>query len=76
MSVLSIYDVVGQFIAFSCSMPGVVRAFVDDRDCLMLVAQDGALSAVVERPLSAKLELLFRKDLYDVAIGYWQSHSR
>lgn len=70
MSVLSIYDVSGQYVAFSCSMPGSVQGFVDSRGCLVLLSQDGSLSAVVERPLAAKLELLLRKDLYDVAIGF------
>ncbi|CAI4231859.1 unnamed protein product [Auanema sp. JU1783] len=67
MSMVTVYDMKGQYIAFSCSLPSLCRIFSLD-DNLMIQCKDGPLSILVERNLSAKLDILFKKNLYDVAV--------
>ncbi|MCP9266267.1 hypothetical protein DINM_021786 [Dirofilaria immitis] len=66
--VVSIYDTEGQCVAFSCALPAVSRMFLLD-NVLMVLSQDGTLSAVTEKSISSKLDILFKKNLYDLAVG-------
>uniref|UniRef100_A0A0N5AAS4 Vacuolar protein sorting-associated protein 11 homolog n=1 Tax=Syphacia muris TaxID=451379 RepID=A0A0N5AAS4_9BILA len=66
--VISIYDVDGQCVAFSCAWPMVTRIFLLD-SVLMVLTQDGNLAAVKEKHITKKLETLFKKNLYDLAVG-------
>ncbi|VDN26229.1 unnamed protein product [Gongylonema pulchrum] len=66
--VVSIYDVEGQCVAFSCAVPAVSRMFLLD-SMFMVLTQDGTLSAFTEKNISAKLDILFKKNLYDLAVG-------
>uniref|UniRef100_A0A915Q647 Vacuolar protein sorting-associated protein 11 homolog n=1 Tax=Setaria digitata TaxID=48799 RepID=A0A915Q647_9BILA len=66
--VVSIYDIEGQCVAFSCALPAVSRMFLLD-NILMILSQDGILSAVTEKNISSKLDILFKKNLYDLAVG-------
>lgn len=66
--VISIYDTEGQCVAFSCALPAVSRMFLLD-SVLMILTQDGTLSALTEKNISAKLDILFKKNLYDLAVG-------
>lgn len=67
--VVSIYDVEVQCVAFSCALPNLSCIFLLD-SVLMLLSKDGTLSALTEKHISAKLEILFKKNLYDLAVGY------
>ncbi|VDK86397.1 unnamed protein product [Litomosoides sigmodontis] len=66
--VVSIYDTEGQCVAFSCALPAVSRMFLLD-NVLMVLSQDGTLSALTEKNISSKLDILFKKNLYDLAVG-------
>lgn len=66
--VVSIYDTEGQCVAFSCAIPAVSRMFLLD-NVLMVLSQDGTLSALTEKSISSKLDILFKKNLYDLAVG-------
>ncbi|KAL3981657.1 hypothetical protein ACH3XW_43935 [Acanthocheilonema viteae] len=66
--VVSIYDTEGQCVAFSCALPAVSRMFLLD-NVLMVLSQDGTLSALTEKSISSKLDILFKKNLYDLAVG-------
>lgn len=66
--VVSIYDIEGQCVAFSCALPAVSRMFLLD-NVLMVLSQDGTLSALTEKSISSKLDILFKKNLYDLAVG-------
>lgn len=68
MSVLTIYDVEFRYIAFSVSMPQLCQVFVLDRE-LFVLNSDGLLSKLTEKPLKSKLDIVLKKNLYDVAIG-------
>ncbi|KAH7721919.1 CRE-VPS-11 protein [Aphelenchoides avenae] len=68
MSVLTIYDVEFRYIAFSVSMPQLCQIFVLDRE-LFVLNSDGLLSKLTEKPLKSKLDIVLKKNLYDVAIG-------
>ncbi|KAK6747355.1 hypothetical protein RB195_000512 [Necator americanus] len=67
MSMVTVYNVKGQYIGFSCSIPSLCRLFTVDQ-CLMILSKDGTLSELTEKNLSAKLDILFKKNLYDVAV--------
>lgn len=43
------------------------RLFTLDQ-CLMILSKDGTLSKLTEKKLNAKLDILFKKNLYDVAV--------
>lgn len=66
--VVSIYDVDGQCVAFSCALPAVSRMFLLD-SVLMVLTQDGSLAAFTEKHISVKLDVLFKKNLFDLAVG-------
>ncbi|EFO22039.2 hypothetical protein LOAG_06449 [Loa loa] len=66
--VVSVYDTEGQSVAFSCALPAVARMFLLD-NVLMVLSQDGTLSALTEKSISSKLDILFKKNLYDLAVG-------
>ncbi|VDN00992.1 unnamed protein product [Thelazia callipaeda] len=66
--VVSIYDTEGQCVAFSCALPSVSRIFLLDF-VLMVLSQDGTISAFMEKSISSKLDILLKKNLYDLAVG-------
>uniref|UniRef100_A0A158Q8K7 Vacuolar protein sorting-associated protein 11 homolog n=1 Tax=Elaeophora elaphi TaxID=1147741 RepID=A0A158Q8K7_9BILA len=66
--VVSIYDTEGQCVAFSCALPAVSRMFLLD-NVLMVLSQDGTLATLTEKSISSKLDILFKKNLYDLAVG-------
>jgi hypothetical protein len=72
MSILTIYDVECKYIAFSCSLPFrdsiPPQAFILD-DEIYVLNSDGNLSKFVEKPLHAKLDILLKKNLFDMAIA-------
>ncbi|VDM58270.1 unnamed protein product [Angiostrongylus costaricensis] len=83
MSMVTVYNVKGQYIGFSCSLPSLCRYFIgkdlnllDHRimilfavdQSLMILGKDGTLSELTEKNLCAKLDILFKKNLYDVAV--------
>ncbi|EPB66270.1 hypothetical protein ANCCEY_14639 [Ancylostoma ceylanicum] len=67
MSMVTVYNVKGQYIGFSCSLPSLCRLFTVDQS-LMILSKDGTLSELTEKNLNAKLDILFKKNLYDVAV--------
>ncbi|CAI5443623.1 unnamed protein product [Caenorhabditis angaria] len=68
MTMMTVYDVKGQYIGFSCSLPNLCRLFVIGAQMLIL-GKDGTLSELAEKNLMTKLDILIKKNLYDVAIG-------
>ncbi|CAD6199726.1 unnamed protein product, partial [Caenorhabditis auriculariae] len=67
MTMITVYDVKGQYIGFSCSLPSLCRLFVIGNSMLIL-SKDGTLSQLSEKNLSAKLDILFKKNMFDVAV--------
>uniref|UniRef100_A0A1I8BXT0 RING-type domain-containing protein n=1 Tax=Meloidogyne hapla TaxID=6305 RepID=A0A1I8BXT0_MELHA len=68
MTLLNIYDIEQRYIAFFCSMPSPCHLFLLDNDIYLLNAE-GVLCKLVEESLSTKLEILLKKNLFDLAIS-------
>jgi len=70
--VLTIYDLKNKLIAFTCEVEGVAH-IVYEWDVLHVLMHDQEKSFVLsEKAMKTKLELLFRKSLYNVAIQLTQ----
>ncbi|CAI2338202.1 unnamed protein product [Caenorhabditis sp. 36 PRJEB53466] len=67
MTMLTVYDVKGQYIGFSCSLPNLCRLFVAG-NTMRVLSHDGVLSELIEKNLATKLDILFKKNLFDVAV--------
>ncbi|CAJ0931309.1 unnamed protein product, partial [Mesorhabditis belari] len=68
MSLVSVYDVNNKYIGFSCSLPSACT-LIRLGSTIMILSRDGTLSALVPKHLNAKLEILYRKNFYDVALS-------
>jgi hypothetical protein len=69
MSVLHLYNVEHRYVAFYASMPTICKLFLLGGEIYILNAE-GALSRLLEEPLSSKLAILLKKNLFDLAIRY------
>ncbi|EGT45012.1 CBN-VPS-11 protein [Caenorhabditis brenneri] len=67
MTMLTVYDVKGQYVGFSCSLPNLCRLFVAGSTMLVL-GHDGLLSELIEKNLATKLDILVKKNMFDVAV--------
>lgn len=69
MSMLTVYDMEFQWVAFSLPIKHVCQMFVVDREVFVLHG-DGLLSKLLEKPLKAKLDIVLKKELFEAAIRY------
>ncbi|GMT37336.1 hypothetical protein PFISCL1PPCAC_28633 [Pristionchus fissidentatus] len=67
MTVVTVYDVTGKYVAFTGSLPSLANCFVLD-GVFILLAHDGQLSSLSQKHLAAKLDILYKKSFFDVAI--------
>ncbi|GMR48634.1 hypothetical protein PMAYCL1PPCAC_18829, partial [Pristionchus mayeri] len=67
MTVVTVYDVTGKYIAFTGSLPSLANCFIMD-GVFILLAHDGQLSSLTQKHLAAKLDILYKKSFFDVAI--------
>lgn len=67
MTMLSVYDIKGQYVGFSCSLPNLCRLFIAGSTMLVL-SHDGLLSELIEKNLATKLDILVKKSMFDVAV--------
>ncbi|KAJ3524875.1 hypothetical protein NM688_g8487 [Phlebia brevispora] len=63
-----VFDLENKLVAYSGTSDGVRDVF-SSHDQVYLLTNDGRLNALEERPTSAKLELLYRKSLYLLALN-------
>ncbi|XP_037084836.1 vacuolar protein sorting-associated protein 11 homolog [Pollicipes pollicipes] len=70
--VLTIYDVSNKYVALSVALRDVTHV-VSDWGQLYVVTADRRLLRLTERDTQAKLKVLFKKNLYDMAIRLAQS---
>ncbi|KAK0400057.1 hypothetical protein QR680_003333 [Steinernema hermaphroditum] len=66
MTMLTVYDIKESHIAFSCSMPSLSRIFKID-SLLYIIQGEGSLFRLTEKHINAKLDILYRKNLFHVA---------
>ncbi|CAG0895646.1 unnamed protein product [Cyprideis torosa] len=65
---VTIYDLQNKLIAFSAPFPEEISQVVAEWGDLFLLTVSGKLMKLSEKDVRSKLELLFKKNLYDVAI--------
>lgn len=71
-SQISLYDLRNKLIAFQAPQGDVAHVMCVP-GCVTVLLTDGTAFALVERDLTAKLDLLFRKSLYGIAISLIQA---
>lgn len=72
MNVLSVYDIENKLIAYSAPFPDVI-AVMGEWGSLYVVTADGKIYQLEEKDTQTKLETLFRKNMYDMAISLAKS---
>ncbi|CAH1183052.1 unnamed protein product [Ceutorhynchus assimilis] len=70
---LTVLDIYNKFIVFQCEMSNI-RAIFHEWGSLFVLTRDCKLYHLDEKDLQSKLALLFKKNLYDVAIRIAKSH--
>ncbi|CAM1311822.1 VPS11 (predicted), partial [Pycnogonum litorale] len=68
MNIVTIYDIQNKFIAYSAPMPEVTDV-VSEWGCLYVIGSDRKLYNLQEKDTQSKLDILFRKNLYVLAIN-------
>uniref|UniRef100_A0A914GXB7 RING-type domain-containing protein n=1 Tax=Globodera rostochiensis TaxID=31243 RepID=A0A914GXB7_GLORO len=68
MNTLYLFDIELRYIAFFCSMPSPSRIFTLGGE-IYLLNSEGILSKLVEESMENKLEILLKKNLFDLAIS-------
>lgn len=71
-SAVTVYDMKNKLVAFS-AVAQEVRHAVWEWGSIILACEDGAVVQVTEKDTQAKMEMLFRRNLYSVAINLAQS---
>ncbi|KAJ8946786.1 hypothetical protein NQ314_008769 [Rhamnusium bicolor] len=64
---ITVLDIHNKFIVFSASMPKI-KAILSEWGAFYILDQDNNMYHLDEKDLQSKLSLLFKKNLYDVAI--------
>jgi len=65
--ILTIFDVHNKFIAFNGPMPDA-HFVLSEWGSLLVITKDKKIHQLLEKDLHSKLDILFKKNLYDVAI--------
>ncbi|XP_044312298.1 vacuolar protein sorting-associated protein 11 homolog isoform X2 [Varanus komodoensis] len=71
--ILNIYDLSNKFIAYSSVFDDVVDVLAE-WGCLYVVTRDRKLHLLQEKDTQTKLEMLFKKNLFEMAINLARSH--
>jgi len=64
---MTVFDVQNKIICFSAPVRPIL-ALASEWGTILLISRDGRLIQLVEKDLQSKLEILFKKNFYDVAI--------
>ncbi|ESN94748.1 hypothetical protein HELRODRAFT_102934 [Helobdella robusta] len=75
INVLTIYDLQNKFIAYSAPFNKIFNVFVE-WGSLFVLCSDFKLYNLQERDTQYKLDLLFKKNLYDLAVSLAQQHDQ
>ncbi|THH12547.1 hypothetical protein EW146_g7591 [Bondarzewia mesenterica] len=66
---VTVFDLENKFVAYSGTFAEGVRAIISQWECIYVLSNDGNLSCLQEKPTSAKLDMLYRKSLYLLALS-------
>lgn len=72
MNIVTVYDIQNKFIAYSAPLPAVVD-IVSEWGSLYILSQDGKLFTLQEKDTQTKLDMLFKKNQYALAISLAKS---
>ncbi|XP_013381879.1 vacuolar protein sorting-associated protein 11 homolog [Lingula anatina] len=72
MHIVTVYDIQNKFIACSVPIPEVIDV-VSEWGALYIISGDGKMYLLQEKDTQTKLEMLFKKNLYQVAINLAKS---
>jgi hypothetical protein len=73
---VTVFDLEGKFVAYSGTVEsGVRNVWTDPQGSILVLADDGELFRLDEKPLRQKLDILYRKSLFQLAIGVALSHA-
>ena len=64
---LTIFDVENRFVAYTAPVKPV-RALMSEWGCLFALTTDNRLFQLTEKDIKSKLEILFKKNNYDIAV--------
>lgn len=64
---VTIFDVNNKFIAFTAPIPNALQV-ISEWGSLLVLTKDKVVHQLMEKDLHTKLDILFKKNLYDVAI--------
>ena len=64
---VTIFDVNNKFIAFTAPIANAYRV-ISEWGSLLVLTKDKKIHQLMEKDLHSKLDILFKKNLYDVAI--------
>jgi hypothetical protein len=66
---VKVYDLQNRLIAHEGPVgPGAVMGVVSEWGSVIIILDSGRMIRLVERDVSAKLNVLFKRNLYDIAI--------
>jgi hypothetical protein len=68
MTTVSVYDVENRYVGFSGTFPQVVSVICEWGSIYVLAANGKQLYQLSEKDLQSKLQILFKKNLYQMAI--------
>uniref|UniRef100_A0A8C3FEB7 Vacuolar protein sorting-associated protein 11 homolog n=1 Tax=Chrysemys picta bellii TaxID=8478 RepID=A0A8C3FEB7_CHRPI len=71
--ILNVYDLCNKFIAYSSVFDDVVDVLAE-WGSLYVLTRDGKIHALQEKDTQTKLEMLFKKNLFEMAINLAKSH--
>ncbi|GFQ99030.1 vacuolar protein sorting-associated protein 11 homolog [Trichonephila clavata] len=72
MNIVTVYDIQNKFIAYSSPLPAVVDV-ISEWGSLYVLSQDGKLYNLLEKDTQSKLDMLFKKNQYALAISLAKS---
>ena len=70
MTQVSIYDIENRYVGFSGSFPNLVSVVCEWGSVFVLAAKGEQLIQLNEKDTKSKLDILFKKNLYQTAIEY------
>ena len=76
MAKVTVFDLDNKLVAYSGTFEGGVReAWVGSKGDICVLGDDGAMTRLEEKTLRQKLDLLFRKSLFLLAVNVAKSHA-
>jgi len=64
---VTIFDINNKFIAFTSAIANAIQV-ISEWGSLLVLTKDKKIHSLLEKDLHSKLDILFKKNLYDVAI--------